>query len=171
MSETLLEGHFVKIGDTYYRIKSREAFNYITGDATAAEFTTVVTGSESGWINIDTLEPDRDRLYQVQIGVKNGLKYQVKIPTGTNRYGVDENQNVGYIDTEKSPYFAKNQTYEFWLIKNCFPSVNAINSTGITQTPVVWFEGMKYELEKYTAQMPPHFRTITVGGLATRVIQ
>lgn len=170
MSETLLEGHFVKLGDTFYRIKSREAFNYITGDSTTAEFTTVATGATSGFQNIDVLEPDKDQLYQVWVGVKDGERYQIKIPTGTNRYGVSEDQDVGYIDNEKSPYFAKDKLYEFWLIKNVFPAINALNNTGRTLTPAVWFEGMKYELEKVTGGAPTTYKTITIGGLATRVI-
>lgn len=174
MSETLLEGHFVKIGDEFFVVQSREAFNYITGNTTTAEFTTsVATGSESGFVNIDVLDPVKTgsaQLYQIWMGVKDGIRYFVKIPSGTNRFGVNEDQDVGFIDNEKSPYFAMNKLYEFWLVEHAFPSVNADNDTGKTIYPKVFFEGMKYELSRHKGSVPPIYKIITIGGLGTKVI-
>lgn len=169
MSEKLRVGDNVfipSLQNKYFTIKAVEPFNYATGEGSSTEFTSIATGAASGFKNIDILEPDDNprRLFQVRFGVKDGCTYFFKIPTGTNRWGVDVDKDVGYIDNEKSPYYAMNPNYEFWLIHDVYPSVNASNATGASVTPKVHFEGFKYDITEITK--PSIFRTITIGGVA-----
>lgn len=154
--ERLKDGYYVRIpqlgkdiGKEFWVITGSEPFNYKTGDSTSAEFSAVADGSESGYKNISVLEPNDTprRIYQVVMGVKDGCQYYVKIPSGANRFGVDVDKDVGYLDNNTSYYLAKNEMYLFWLAHNYYPSINAVNDTGISKTPQVFFEGYKYDIE------------------------
>ena len=138
--------------DEFYQIVDYEAFEYETGDEPTAYFSEVASGSESGFVAIDILEPSSKppRLYYVLWGVKDGCKYYLKLDTGTNRLGLDEDKDIGYITNEKSPYFDPNPAYAFWLIANWYPAINVKNETGGTVTPKIWFKGFKYDLVKVT---------------------
>lgn len=179
MSEFLKEGFYVYVNvlNNYYKIVSREPFHYVTGDEATPIFSSVAVGSESGWKNIDILEPD-DRpkhLFQIRFGVKYGFKYYFKIPTGTARFGVDEDKNIGYIDNDISPYDEPNEDFEFWLVRDYYPSVNALNNALVPLTPKIYFRGMKYDIEEVTdidilnklRQGIIPCRYVTVGGIKT----
>lgn len=171
MSEPLRTGDNVKIvadgvDAKFYEVTSIEPFNYETGTSTTAEFTSVASGSKSGFKNITVLEPDDTpkRLFQVWPGVKDGMTYFFKIPTGTSRWGTDVDKNVARFDNLKAPDYAKNELYEFWLVSDFYPSIDASNATGAAATPVVFFEGWKYGIKLLPAK-PLVFRTIKIGGL------
>jgi hypothetical protein len=182
-TEFLKENYYVKIGnvpefeDKFFKVKTAEPFTYETGTSDTAEFSAVASGSKSGFKNIEVLEPDDSpfHLFQVRWGVQDGCKYWIKIPTGTNRLGVDEDKDVGYITNTKSPYYAPNELYEIWLIHDFYPAIDAENITPSSLTPKVWFEGMKYDLEEVkdtrllamlkAGDIPS--RTITIGGVKT----
>ncbi len=170
MSDTLRVGDNVFIPspmNKYFQVQATEPFNYATGEGSETEFSSVSTGSTSGFKNIKILEPDKTprRLFQVWPGIKDGCVYFVKIPTGTNRWGIDEDKDVGYLDNLKSPYYAKNRHYEIWLISDFYPSINASNATGASITPKVYFEGMKYDIKELLGK-PAVFRALTLGGVA-----
>jgi len=161
MPEPLKEGYYVRLVgaavpseyiDKYYQVVAVEGFTYETGQADTAEFTSVASGSESGFKNITVLEPDDKpfHLYYVKWGVRDGCEYQIKIPTGTNRLGLDEDMDVARIDNEKSPWYDPNPEYAFFLIHDMYPAINAINNTPSSVTPKVWFEGEKYDLAEVT---------------------
>lgn len=159
MSEFLKEGYYVRIDEgsipVFYKVVAREPFQYDTGEEATAHFSAVATAGESGWINITTLEPDDRprRLYQVRLGVaysdRNlGMSYFFKIPTGNNRFGVDVDKDIGFIDGLLSPFDAPTELFEFWLIHDYYPSINAKNNCSISLTPKVRFVGMKYDIPK-----------------------
>ena len=167
MTDTLRTGDNVfipRLDNLFFVVEAVEPFNYSTGDSDT-EFSSVATSANSGYVNIDYLEPDKDpiRIYQVWFGVKDGCTYKFKIPVGTDRWGIDEDKDVGYITNETSPYYAKNENYEFWLTHNTYPAIQASNATGSTVTPKVYFEGVKYTLKRLSAK-PAIYRTIRVGG-------
>jgi hypothetical protein len=177
----LKENYFIYIGDPinkFYKITRREAFEFETGREDTAIFSAVSSGSESGYKNIDILEPDETprHLFQVLWGVKDTLvRYYLKLPTGTNRFGTDEKKDIGYINAERSPYYAPNPDYMFWLVNDWYPSINAVNESPVTITPKIWFRGMKYDIEEVketkvlsmlkSGQLP--HRKITLGGIKT----
>ena len=136
---------------SYYRIIRREPFNYVTGEEDTAKFSTVASGSESGFKAMSDLEPDNKplHLYHVLWGVKDigDIKYYVKIPTGQNRFGIDTDKEIGYVDADKSFYAEPNPLYEFYLINEWYPSVNCKNNSAFTILPKVWFRGMKYDID------------------------
>jgi hypothetical protein len=182
MSEYLKEGYIALIPELkgiseYWRITAREPFVYRTNEGQTSEFdATVASGSTSGWKNIVNLEPDDNprRLYQVRVGVKNGMAYYFKIPTGTNRFGVDEDKDVGYLDNINAHYAAMNELFEFFIIKNFYPSINATNNSSVTQTPKVYFTGMKYDIEPVKdvneiqkAKNEKKYRYVCIGGVRT----
>lgn len=168
----LREGYYVQISGIFYQIIAREPFRYVT-DSSTGEFSAVTTGSNSGYQNIENLEPDEGRLYQCFFGIEDGLDYFFKIPTGTDRWGVDEDKDIGYIDNILSPYFAPNPNFEVFLVENIYPSVKAVNDTGVTVTPKLHTEGFKYDLRDVTEQEETDlmegkrpFTIITIGGVA-----
>ena len=172
MPKDLREGYYIQIQGNFFQIIAKEPFVYIT-DSSTAEFSAVATGSESGYQNIEKLEPDEGRLYQAFFGVADGLTYFFKIPTGTDRWGVDEDKDIGFIDNIISPYFAPNPDFEVFLVENIYPSVNAKNSTGVTVTPKVYARGFKYDLREVSAEEETElsdgkrpFTIITIGGIS-----
>lgn len=186
--EELKEGWFIEIllpgyKNRYFNVKTKEAFTYKTGTSDTSEFSEVSSGSESGFKNIDVLEPDDNprRLFYVKWGVKDGCHYYLKVPSGNDRLGTDKDKDVGYITNEKSPYYDMNPQYAFWLVHDYYPAINAKNVTATALTPEVWFEGMKYDIEEvsdpdlieklknYEKGVSPSipFKKITVGGVTS----
>lgn len=193
MVNTLKEGYYVELVVTgnpdpvgFRKVGASEPFEYETGTSDTAEFSSVSAGAESSFQNIPNLEPDDTppHLYHVLWGVRDRCLYSIKIPTGTNRLGVDKDLDVGFITNEKSPYFAPNPDYAFWLIENYYPAVNAKNGDARNPavgaiTPKVYFKGTKYDITKvedkkilillnnYKNGVSPGipFTTITIGGV------
>lgn len=169
----LKEGYVIWIDEPYngfYKIVRREPFQYITGEESPTIFSTVASGSESGFLNIDTLEPDNDplHLYQVFWGVEHTdrVRYYLKIPTGQNRFGVDEDKEIGFLNAEESPYYNPNSLFQFWLIHDWIPSINCVNNSPMTITPKIWFKGMKYDIEKISqAQAGTVVKKVVFGGI------
>jgi hypothetical protein len=168
----LKEGWVVWIDDpynAYYKIVRREPFDFETGEESPLLFSTVAPGAESGFKNIDTLEPDTDplHLFQVRWGVSDvsPVKYYLKIPTGQNRFGVDENKEIGFLDATKSSWYAPNPTFEFFLIHDWIPSINMVNGSAVTRTPKIRFVGFKYDIEKIDSAPNGVYRKIVFGGI------
>lgn len=171
----LKEGHFAWIDDPlkgYYKIVRREPFDYETGKEDTAIFSAVASGSESGFKNIEVLEPDDKppHLFQVQWGVREtgDVEYYLKIPSGQNRFGVDDDKEIGFINADKSPFYDPNPLYQFYLIANWYPAINCKNNSPVTITPKIWFRGMKYDIEKITESAL--IRAIETGAVPHRRI-
>lgn len=137
----------------YYLVTAVEPFTYETGDTDTAEFVSVNSGAESGYRNIPVLEPDNIPMHLQwnKWGFKDGCRYQVKIPNGSDRLGLDDDKDVARLDNRKSPWCEPNPDYGFWLINEMYPAINAINNTGAALTPKVYFEGKRFSIEKVTA--------------------
>ena len=179
MGEFLLPNYYVYVNvhEKFYKITGTEPFEYRTGQEAIAHFSSVAAAGESGWINITTLEPDDAprHLFQVRMGVKYNMRYYFKIPTGTNRFGIDDDKDIGFVDEDISPYDDPNEDFEFWLVKEYYPAINAKNDSLVRLTPKVYFTGMKYDI----AEVKEHdvlarlknglipFKTVTVGGVRT----
>jgi len=170
----LKEGWIVYLDDPYreyYKIVKREPFDYETGEEDTAVFSTVAFGAESGFRNIDQLDPDKDplHLFQVRWGVQDTrAKYYIKIPAGQNRYGVDEDKEIGFINADRSPFYDPNPLYEFFLMYDWVPAFNCKNTGPVTITPKLWFRGMKYNIERISDQRAAAsgvHRKIVFGGL------
>jgi len=141
-------GFFVKVNDQFYQITGKEPFEYRTGEEASAFFSSVASGSESGYKSITEIEPDEFplRLMYITPGIRDGMRYYVKIPVGSARFGTDVTKDIGFIDNEISPYHAPNENFGFWLIHNYYPSINAKNNTGLAMTPKVYFKGYKFDI-------------------------
>lgn len=176
----LKEGFVVWIDDPlkkFYTISRREAFDYETGDENSAYFSTVASGSTSGFKGIEILEPDNKppHLFQVLWGVADTgkIKYYIKIPTGQNRIGVDEDKEIGFINADKSPHYDPNPMYQFYLINGWYPSIDCRNGSPVTITPKIWFRGMKYDIEELTNKTKlaalengaATFKKVILGGI------
>jgi len=163
---------YVEPPGKYYKITGREPFYYETGTEETAIFSAVSPGSESGYKNIDILEPDDvpPHLYQVLWGVKDvRVKYYMKLPTGTNRLGLDEDKDIGFITAEISPYWDPNPDYQFWLLHTWYPSINAVNESRVSIVPKIWFRGMKYDIEEVTD--PEILEKLKTGKIPCRQIK
>lgn len=131
----------------YYRVEGVEGFEYTYTFEDA-----VASGSQSGFVNIEQLEPD-DRPFHLLFvlwGIKDGLSYQLKLPTGTNRLGIDKDKDVARLDNRMNPYYAPEERYAFFLIHDQYPAINAINATPASVTPVIHFTGEKFDLLEVT---------------------
>lgn len=178
------EGHYVHLlveaeDKGYWQVKERESFTYETGTSDTAEFASVAAGSESGFKNIKVLEPEDlpPHLLQIRWGIQDGFNYYLKIPTGTNRLGLDQDKDVGFINNWKSPYYAPNEEFEFWLVWGYYPSINAKSEREHNQvagTPKIWFEGMKYAIkevkENAIIQAIQNFEAGRPGGIPVRKV-
>jgi len=171
----LKPGWFVFIQDplnAWYQVKDPEPFNYRTGDASVAEFSSLAAGAQSGFINIGNLEPDKNppHLFYVVPGVEDvEIRYNFKIPAGTDRLGTDVIQNAGFLDAIRSPFYSPNPHYSMWLIGDYFPAVNANNTSNESRTPRVWFNGYKYDLIKLDERDP--LQSQIIQKLSTGQIQ
>lgn len=100
------------------------------------------------------------------------IKYYIKIPSGQNRFGVDDDKEIGFLNADKSPYYDPNPDYETYLIADWYPAINCVNNSPVTITPKVYFKGMKYDIaeldpatmEAVKAGKIP-YRKIVFGGL------
>ncbi len=184
MSEEFLKrGFYVELIKTsgeppiVYEVQAVEPFKYRTGDGTTAEFSMYAPQTSTGYKNISNLEPSEipPRLYQVRWGIATPGKYHIKVPTGTNRMGTDQEKEVGYLTMKENPWFAPDPDYEFWLLHDYYPSVEYSNVCAYTMTPGIIFYGMKYDIKKVTdstilAGIKAHTtpaKRIAIGGVAT----
>jgi len=103
------------------------------------------------------------------------MRYYFKIPTGTNRFGIDDDKDIGFVDEDMSPYDDPNEDFEFWLVNEYYPSINAKNDSLVTLPPKVYFTGMKYDITEVKEHdilarlkngLIP-FKTVTIGGVRT----
>lgn len=177
--EDLKRGYYCEVDVLpleFFEIGGDEGFDYETGRSDTAEFTAVADAAESGWKNIGVLEPHATptrHVVYVLWGVEDGCRYYLKVATGTNRLGVDEDKDVGFVDNLKSPRFDPSPRYAFWLVNDYFPALNADNDTGYSLTPKVYFTGTKWDLFKVTdPSVLAKLRTrdvpsvkITIGGV------
>lgn len=159
-----------------FKIAREESLRYITGDeAGTAYFSAVASGSNSGYQNIEVLEPSKAprHLAKIRWGVKTGGKYFLKLPTGTDRLGTDRDKDIGYITNEISPWVDPDPDWEFWLLNDYFPAINFVNNTLFTVTPQVFFQGVKYDIEEVTGpekadiEGSKRFTIINIGGVKT----
>ena len=152
----------------YYRILRKEPLIYITNEGDTTEFATVATGADSGFKDIEKLEPETHQLYQLRPGVKDGCRYFPRL-TGKDRYGPALDIDMAYFTNQDSFYTAPTEDYEFFLVKDMFPSYKATNDTGSTITPQIFFRCWQYDYEQATeysvAKRPPEYTPITLGGL------
>ena len=148
--------------DRFFRILRKERLIYITGEGDTTEFTAVATGAESGFKDIEALEPDTNQLYQLRPGVKDGCKYHAKL-TGKDRYGPRLDGDMAYFTNQDSFWTAPSEDLEFFLVKDMFPSYNAKNATGSTITPKIYFRGFQWDIEEVSKAEP--YSIVTLGGI------
>lgn len=160
----------------FFRIAQREPFEYVTGATSGtAEFSTVASGGTSGFKDITVLQSDKSHLRAIyaEMGFQDGMSYQVKLKSGTIRYGPDGDKNAARLTATKTPYFDPDGTFAFWLFgQDWFPSIQANNLTPFTLTPLIFFKGYKYEMiqvsdnsEIARLQASGRFAIITLGGV------
>ena len=188
LNELRVDHYIAFVGDAvpkgytqkFYQIMGEEPVRYKTGDTDTAEFSaTVAFGANSGFKNIPVLEPDEKHLYALDWGPRDGCRYFIKIPTGRDRLGLDEDMDVGYVDNLLSPWLAPNPLFGFWLVETMYPAIDAYNDVPVTITPQVFFYGKKFEIEQVTSlevlgRLKAYkdgrgggqpFRNITLGGV------
>ena len=165
---------FVNVFNRFYKIGEIEPLEYDTGSESTAFFSSVAINGESGFKNITELNPDDSpnrHLFQLMFGVKYGMKHYLKIPTGTNRFGTDVTKGIGFVDSALSPYDNPNKDFQFWAVRDYYPSIDVVNNQLEPLTPKIRFTGFKYELKELdlatterlkTGQLP--YKHVTVGG-------
>ena len=160
----------------YFQILQREPLEYTTDATTGTpEFSSVASGGTSGFKDIVVLESDKSHLRAayLEMGFTDGMQYQVKMKSGTIRFGPDGDKNAARLGTEDSPFMGTDPTYGFWIFgQDWFPSVQANNITPWTTTPIVNFKGFKYEMVQVTDSATINrtvgggkFATLTLGGV------
>ncbi len=143
----------ISAGNFFRIIKGPEALKVNSTDLDLTDpFTSVATASESGFKDQEKLEPRENppELYRVRWGVADGCDYYLKLPSGTERFGVYSKKDIGKITALDSDHIAPAEEYGFWMAHGDFPSINAKNYTGYSITPNVYFEGEKYNIDRVT---------------------
>lgn len=170
----------LKVGDVFilstdaspilHEVVSREKFNWHTGQAPTAEFAAVLNNANSGWVDLERLDPRQNpaELMQIRLGFEDGLAYFIKYPSGTNIHGVNRDKDIGYLDSERSPKLLPNDDYEYWATYGIYPSVNAQNTTGYTDTPMVFAEGWRYVIKEASGGK---LSLVSAGRIRPRYIQ
>lgn len=141
-------GTYVEIDGQFWEIVGREPFWYET-TAITAEFAALVTGTNSGFVQIANLQPRQQiqMLIYVLWAVSDGCTYFLQRPSGTSVMGVDRDQDAGYLDATRSHPAAFNEDYAFFIVTKDAIAIRANNDTGYTVTPKVFFTGMKYDID------------------------
>lgn len=146
----------------FFRLLLKEHLIYITGEGDKTEFTAVATGAKSGFINIEALEPSTNQLYIIRPGVRDGCKYHAKL-TGKDRHGPALDIDMAYFTNQDSFYTDPSEALEFFLVNDMFPSYNAVNDTGATITPKIYFKGTQWDFKEVPKAEP--YSIVTLGGL------
>ena len=141
------------------QILREEASDYETGDGATAEFSTVASGSNTGFRQVVSLEPDTGRLAWYKWGIFTGGVYEMQVNAGSSRLGVDEAKAAANITMEKSPSFDPEDDYAFYLVTDWWPAINCTNTTPNTITPKVRFIGWKWDFKEI------------VGAQAAQILQ
>lgn len=169
-------GHIVHLiingKEQFHRIMRREPFDFETGEEDSAIFSTVASGSTSGFKNIEQIEPDTDpfHLFQVVMGFRDAgdVKYYVKMPAGQNRFGTDDDKEIGFLNADKSPSYDPNPDFTVYLINGWYPAIDCRNNSPVTITPKVYFKGMKYNTAVITD--PTTIKNLQNGAVPYREI-
>lgn len=168
--------HFRKSSESveeYYRVLSRELAKFETGDG--SEFSAVAHGADSNPIEIANLEPADDELYYCRPGLKDGCKYRLLLPHNTGRWGVHKDVDSGWLENWAVPWVLSDPSWGFWLPPKQTPIFVASNDTGASLTPKMYFDVVKYHIQKETnAQVIDRlnkreipFTQLEIGGIAT----
>ncbi|GAI61129.1 unnamed protein product, partial [marine sediment metagenome] len=83
----------------FYRLLRKERLVYITGEGDKTEFTEVAVATppaESGFKDIEALQPGTNQLYQLRPGTKDACKYHSKL-TGKDRHGPRLDTDMAYF--------------------------------------------------------------------------
>jgi len=132
---------YVKIGDKYYHIVSRDFFKY---DYT---FSSVSAGGQSGKVTLENLEPQKGEVYVFTIGVfQKGVEIEVYQPPAEGRLGVKN--YTARIDWELSPAEEPNQSIVFCNIFGKSIAFNAVNNLEVSIAPKIRIVGFKYRIEE-----------------------
>ena len=125
----------------YYQVKAKEPFHFETGREDTTVFSSVASGSNSGWKNLEIMEPDSDPLHLLAAdwGVEDGCRYYMRIPTGTSRLGLDMDQDIGFVDNLTSHKLRPNSVYGFYLLEELYPAFDVYNDTPYAVVPQIWF--------------------------------
>lgn len=160
----------------WIQILSVEAFHFRWPATGQTGFGTVAAQTTSTFSDVDQLEPNTNRLFFVKVGVHGSARIRLKL-IGKDTWGVDEDTDVGWIDVNRSPWFAPNPAYGFWLITQWWPAFSAENTQRVGFQPELHFEGWKYdtrrveegsdEYQRLVAHEIP-YRTIQLGGTFLR---
>ena len=139
--------------EQYWRVLRKEWANFETGNH--SEFSAVTTGSNSGKIELEYLEPADLEIWLVMFGVKDGCTYQMSLPANVERNGVYKdtgNTGIGRFGNKESPYYRPNPQFAIWLPMGMTPFVIAYNNTGKTVTPKLYCFIIKFLVEKVTSK-------------------
>ena len=160
----------------FFKIMQHEPLEYTTGATSGTpEFSTVASGNASGFKDISVLESDKSHLRAAwfSMGFRDGCSYQIKMKSGTIRFGPDGDKNSARLSANKSPWCTPDTTYSAWIFgQDWFPSINANNITPWALTPAVFFRGFKYEMVQVSDPNDINrllasgkFTIVTLGGV------
>ena len=157
MTKWIEEGHFVSFDNRFFWVVGSEKSRYVYN------WTAVLAGqTEAAAEDIENLKPlSLDRLFQIAMGVPDGILAYVKIPTDKARFGTDKvpeqsssNRFVGWVDSNMSPFTRPSLTdTEFFTQKVGnyeFPRVVLYNQTKRRMKPSLRFDVNRMILQEVT---------------------
>lgn len=165
MEGFLVAGYYIRVWDAkqgkylyYWLVEEEKLPEYIFGQKTG-HFGSVAAGKESGYTEVEDMEPAKDHIYQCLIGARTACRFYLECPSGISIWGTDERKTatsayreIADFTMDSSPFMDPSWDTEIFFIENTYPWINAYNPTSIALKPEVRFVGRMFE---YKAVVDP----------------
>lgn len=122
-------------------------------------------GTES-YANITNLDPPIDQLYYFwSVEIDGNVRFQLKQPAATNRWGTNRSPEGGYLFDVSSPV-TSDRNMEIWCSENYPPAVQLVNRSAVAVIPVLWWIGYRMSVIEVPADQARNYTAIQIGGVA-----
>ena len=123
-------------------------------------------GATQAFAEVTNLNPTRSNLIWIgKIEIDGNVTVQLKQPAPTNRWGTTRSPLGGYLLDIHSPFGGSlnGRKIDVWIAQDYPPSVELINNTNVSITPVLWWVGKRFLISKIAK--PSLYTTVRIGGI------
>jgi len=127
------------------------------------EHSALSAGATESYTEISDLDPPTGQLYWIgKIETECNVKIYLKQPAATNRWGTNKAPEGGLLFIDTAPILL-GRTVNIWIAEDYPPSVQLVNDTNVSITPVLWWIGKRFAVKEIPK--PAIYKTIKIGGL------
>ena len=153
-----LKVHFIGGEVKYYQITAIDNIFYRDAHSSLS------AGSTETYANITNLDPPSDQLYWInRISINANVSVFIKQPSATNRFGTNTSPEGGFLTDVSSPV-SDEEPVDIWIAEDYPPSVQIVNDTNVSITPVLWWIGKRFAVKELREE-PPEYYVIKIGGI------